>query len=155
MSDHTPATKKPTLTDEERQRRAVRLQAEHDAYIKSIATSRSLPQLRSTIAGAGGKTNAQARVAEERERERMDRIETAARVGAEAVQRRAAREEKVGRFESAQAVKRAKRQRKKEKQKNSKSKKAKKEETGSSSSSSSDSRRDDDKEEDDSDSDSD
>ncbi|TPP51482.1 hypothetical protein CGC21_2750 [Leishmania donovani] len=82
----------PLLTPEEKAARDARLQREHESYIRSIATMRSLPRLRSTIAGAGGKTNTNTRIAEERE-------------------------EKVTKLESIQAKKRSRRAAKKAKKK--------------------------------------
>ncbi|TPP43000.1 hypothetical protein CGC20_9345 [Leishmania donovani] len=82
----------PPLTPEEKAARDARLQREHESYIRSIATMRSLPRLRSTIAGAGGKTNTNTRIAEERE-------------------------EKVTKLESIQAKKRSRRAAKKAKKK--------------------------------------
>lgn len=93
--------------------RSNRLQKEHEQYIASIATMRSLPQLRSTIAGAGGKTNENARIAEEREHLRLKRM----REDAEKVERERIEEEqhnkKIAALKEKQEKKRLKRLKKK------------------------------------------
>jgi hypothetical protein len=59
----------------EQEARQKRLQQEHEEYISAVMTTRHMPQLQSTIAGAGNKTNQIARAAEEREAERMRRLQ--------------------------------------------------------------------------------
>ncbi|CCW67555.1 unnamed protein product, partial [Phytomonas sp. Hart1] len=101
----TPPVKPPVLTEEENAARAARLRADHAAYIKSIATMRNLPRLRSTIAGAGGKTNEQARIAEEIEAERQARLHAAATAAATAQEVKAAHDAKVEKLAERQTKK--------------------------------------------------
>lgn len=114
----------PPLTEEARQQLAERREAEHAAFIRSIATSRSLPRLRSTIAGAGGKTNEQARLAEEHEAERLQRLKREAEAAAALTGSTAhheAHKVKVAALQAAQNRKRHRRQAKKAKQKRQRS----------------------------------
>ncbi|KAL7698850.1 hypothetical protein N2W54_001932 [Lotmaria passim] len=120
MSDSSSTPSPPPLTPAEKAARDARLQREHESYIRGIATMRSLPRLRSTIAGAGGKTNTITRIAEEREELRQQHLRSVAEKAAEVQQRRRVHQEKVEKLESTQARKRqrrvAKQQRKKLKQ---------------------------------------
>jgi hypothetical protein len=117
MSGSSSTPPPPPLTPEEKAARDARLQREHESYIRGIATMRSLPRLRSTIAGAGGKTNTITRIAEEREEMRQRHLRSVAEKSAEMQRRRQEHQEKVERLESMQAKKRqrrlAKQQRKK------------------------------------------
>lgn len=112
------SAKPPPLTPEEQAARQERLQAEHKAYVASIATMRSLTRLQSTIAGAGGKTNALARVAEEKEFERQERLREAAATAAAKAAAVASHAAKVDKLACAQAKNRSKRMAKKARQKN-------------------------------------
>ncbi|RNF02183.1 hypothetical protein TraAM80_06595 [Trypanosoma rangeli] len=109
MPDLTP------LSEEEKRARERRLQAEHDRYVKSIATMRSLPRLQSTIAGAGGKTNEHARLAEDREMERRQRHQAEADRLLEREAREKAHQAKVEALDARQRKKRAKAAKKKAK----------------------------------------
>ncbi|KAF8284334.1 hypothetical protein TcG_07767 [Trypanosoma cruzi] len=105
----------PPLSEEEKKARERRLQAEHDRYVKSIATMRSLPRLQSTIAGAGGKTNEHARLAEERETERRQRHQAEADRLLERKEREKAHQAKVEALNARQQKKRVKAAKKKAK----------------------------------------
>ncbi|SCU70486.1 uncharacterized protein TEOVI_000205900 [Trypanosoma equiperdum] len=98
----------PPLTPEEKAARERRLQAEHERYVKSIETMRSLPRLRSTVAGAGGKTNEHVRLAEEREAERRQRLQAEAERLMEKTKRESEHRAKVEALNSKQQKKRAK-----------------------------------------------
>lgn len=101
------------LDKESAEKREKKLQKDHEVFISSIATMRSLPQLRSTIAGAGGKTNESVRIAEEKERMRLKRMRDEA--SAEETRRVAveAHLEKVNHLKVMQEKKRLKRLKKK------------------------------------------
>ncbi|RNF22682.1 uncharacterized protein Tco025E_03009 [Trypanosoma conorhini] len=105
----------PPLSEEEKKARERRLQAAHDRYVKSIATMRSLPRLQSTIAGAGGKTNEHARLAEEREMERRQRHQAEADRLLERKEREKAHQAKVEALDARQQRKRARAAKKKAK----------------------------------------
>nr|CCD17020.1 hypothetical protein, unlikely [Trypanosoma congolense IL3000] len=96
----------PSLTPEEKAARERRLQAEHDHYVNSIEAMRSLPRLRSTVAGAGGKTNEHVRLAEEREAERRQRLQIDAERLMEKVRQEKEHQAKVEALESRQQKKR-------------------------------------------------
>ncbi|KEG12131.1 hypothetical protein DQ04_01971030 [Trypanosoma grayi] len=105
----------PSLSVEEKAARDRRLQMEHERYVNSIATMRSLPRLQSTIAGAGGKTNEHVRLAEERETERRQRHQVEADRLLERTERERAHQAKVEALNARQQRKRAKAAKKKSK----------------------------------------
>ncbi|KAG8345381.1 hypothetical protein TRVL_03780 [Trypanosoma vivax] len=105
----------PPMTPEEKAARERRLQADHERYVKSIESMRSLPRLQSTIAGAGGKTNERIRIAEEREMERRQRLQANAERLLEKVEQEQAHQAKVQALDARQKKRRLKASRRKEK----------------------------------------
>lgn len=98
---------KKEFTQEMKEERAQRLDEEHKKFISSIASMRSLPCLRSTIAGAGGKTNESARIAEEKEKTRLKRMREEAE---ENEQKKVCKQEYIDKVEHLRNLQEKKRQ---------------------------------------------
>lgn len=105
----------PDGADSETDEREKKLQESHDAFIASIAM-RSLPRLRSTIAGAGGKTNESVRIAEEREQKRLKRLRDSAEEEQAQDERQLQYEMKVDKLKAFQEKNRRKRLKKKDRE---------------------------------------
>lgn len=66
------------LSNEEKAERELRIQAEHEAQLKSMNTSTYLPRIQSCLAGAGGKTNERLRINLQHEEERQRKLKAQA-----------------------------------------------------------------------------
>jgi hypothetical protein len=73
MSHNPP----PAPEAEDAAARKARLQADHESFLRSVATSRSMKKIQSTIAGAGGTTWTDYRMSQRKETTRLDRIDAA------------------------------------------------------------------------------
>lgn len=94
------------IYQETKEEREQRLDEEHKKFISSVASMRSLPCLRSTIAGAGGKTNESVRIAEEREKLRIKRMREEAEENMKELKIKQEYFEKVEQLKDIQAKKR-------------------------------------------------
>jgi len=76
--DRGDGTAPSSLTPAEAAERKVRLQAKHEQYLQYIDNGKVLPRLKSSIAGAGGTTNQEFRIAQEIEEARQAKMQKSA-----------------------------------------------------------------------------
>lgn len=100
------------LTPQERIDRQKRLDKVHREHLRAVATSKSLPELQSTIAGASGKTNLFARSAENQEAARLEKLRTAAESEMKEIAFQQAKQEKNRQLQEVMEKKKAKREKK-------------------------------------------
>ena len=100
------------LTPAERIERQKRLDKVHREHLRAVATSKSLPELQSTIAGASGKTNIFARTAENQEAARLEKLRTAAEAEMKEIAFQQVKQEKSKHLQEIQDKKKAKREKK-------------------------------------------